>query len=83
MGLDIGILAPYAGVIVIALAVIITVLVIVQSKGNDLSGFLGGESSNTFRTKRGIEATIHRITIYTSAAFFLLTVIAFIAWGQV
>lgn len=76
-------LAPYLGIIEIILAVVMTVLVLMQSKGSDLGGFLGGsgDSGGSFRTRRGIEATIHRITIICAVLFFVNTVLAFLAWG--
>ena len=59
------------------------VLVLLQVKGSDLGGFLGGGSdlSGGVRTRRGVEATLHRLTIATSVAFFICTVLAFLAWG--
>lgn len=81
MGLNLQPFAPYLGAITIIVAIVITVLVVLQSKGNDLSGFLGGESGG-FRTKRGLEAVMHRWTIYFGISFFIIVFFAFIAWGQ-
>lgn len=78
--------APYLAVIEIILAIGLTVLVLLQTKGSDLGGFLGGgggDSSGTFRTRRGVEATMHRLTVIVSVLFFVNTFFAFIAWGQV
>lgn len=76
-------LAPYLGVSEIVLAVSLTVLVLLQTKGADLGGFLGGtgDSSGSFRTRRGVEATMHRVTIIGAVLFFVNTVLAFLAWG--
>lgn len=76
-------LAPYLGIIEIILAITLTILVLLQAKGSDLGGFLGGsgDSSGSFRTRRGVEATIHRVTIICAVLFFLNTVLAFLAWG--
>lgn len=76
-------LAPYLGIIEIILAVALTVLVLLQAKGSDLGGFLGGsgDSSGSFRTRRGVEATMHRVTIICAVLFFLNTILAFLAWG--
>ncbi len=79
--MDLQAFAPYLSIAVIILAVVITVLVLLQAKGSDLSGFLGGGDTGGFRTKRGVEASIHRMTIYFSIAFFIITFLAFIAWG--
>jgi len=78
-------LAPYLSVIEIILAVALTVLVLMQTKGSDLGGFLGGGdggSGGSFRTRRGVEATLHRLTIILSILFFANTILAFLAWGQ-
>ena len=78
-------LAPYISIIEIVLAAALTVLVLMQTKGSDLGGFLGGggdSSGGGFRTRRGVEATLHRLTIYTSILFFVCTIVAFLAWGQ-
>jgi protein translocase SecG subunit len=76
--------APYFGVAEIILAIALTVLVLLQTKGSDLGGFLGGggDSSGSFRTRRGVEATMHRVTIYCAILFFVCTVFSFLAWGQ-
>jgi preprotein translocase subunit SecG len=77
-------LAPYLGIIEIILAIVLTVLVLMQTKGSDLGGFLGGgggDSSGTFRTRRGVEATMHRLTIVVAILFFANTVLSFMAWG--
>lgn len=77
-------LAPYFGIAEIILAIALTVLVLLQTKGSDLGGFLGGggDSSGSFRTRRGVEATMHKVTIACSIAFFICTVFSFLAWGQ-
>lgn len=78
-------LAPYLSVAEIILAIALTVLVLLQTKGSDLGGFFGGsgDSSPGFRTRRGVEATMHKVTIYLSILFFIITLFAFVAWGQV
>lgn len=76
-------LAPYFGVAEIILAIVLTVLVLLQTKGADLGGFLGGsgDSGGSFRTRRGVEATMHRVTIICAVVFFINTLLAFLAWG--
>jgi preprotein translocase subunit SecG len=76
--------APYLGIAEIILAVALTVLVLMQTKGSDLGGILGGgsDTGGSFRTRRGVEKTLHYVTIYTSVVFFLVTIFAFLAWGQ-
>lgn len=77
-------LAPYLSIVEIILAVVLTALVLMQTKGSDLGGFLGGgggDYGGGFRTRRGVEATLHRLTIVVSVLFFVNTIIAFLAWG--
>lgn len=76
-------LAPYLSIIEIVLACVLTVLVLLQTKGSDLGGFLGGsgDTSGSFRTRRGVEATMHRLTILVSVVFFVNTILSFLAWG--
>ncbi|RMG96756.1 MAG: preprotein translocase subunit SecG [Chloroflexi bacterium] len=83
--MDLQPLAPYLGVAEIILAVTLTVLVLLQTKGSDLGGFFGGsgDMSGSFRTRRGVEATMYRLTIYCAILFFIVTILAFLAWGQV
>ncbi len=81
--MSISVLAPYLGVSEIVLAVTMTILVLLQTKGSDLGGFLGGsgDTGGSFRTRRGVEATMHWVTIACSVLFFVNTVLAFLAWG--
>ncbi|MCL4868266.1 MAG: preprotein translocase subunit SecG [Anaerolineae bacterium] len=74
-------LAPYLGAIEIVLAIVITILVLLQSKGSDLSALTGG-SGERIGSRRGAEALMHRITIVTSAIFFVNTLFTFVAMGQ-
>lgn len=74
--------APYLSVVEIILAVVLTVLVMLQAKGSDLGGFMGGEAGSGYRTKRGIDASLHRLTIGFAVAFFICTILTFIAVGE-
>lgn len=76
--------APYLGVAEIILAITMTVLVLLQTKGSDLGSFFGGggDAGGGFRTRRGVEQTMHRVTIFTSIVFFVITLLTFLALGQ-
>lgn len=80
--MDLQAFAPYLSVIEIILGVILTTLVVLQSKGGDLGSMMGGDPSGAFRTKRGLEAVLHRYTIYCAIAFFIMTLLTFVALGQ-
>ncbi len=78
--------APYISIIEIILGVALSALVLLQAKGQDLGGFLGGGGggeSGAFRTRRGVEAVLHRLTIIIAVLIFVNTLLAFLAWGQV
>jgi protein translocase SecG subunit len=76
-------LAPFLSVVEIILSVVVIALSVIQSKGSDMSSFMGGGASDSgFRTRRGLEATLHTVTIYFSVAFFVCTLLTFLAWGQ-
>lgn len=69
-------------VVITILSIAIVVLVLVQSKGADLGGFLGGSSDGGVqRTRRGIEAVLYNVTIYVGVAFFVFVLIGFFVWG--
>ncbi len=70
-------------IVIIILAVSMVVLVLVQSKGADLGGFIGGggEGGGVQRTRRGVEAILHQVTIGLSTLFFIFVLVAFFVWG--
>ncbi|MDJ0753706.1 MAG: preprotein translocase subunit SecG [Ardenticatenaceae bacterium] len=82
MALDLQAFAPWLSAIELILSIVLTVLVVLQSRGSDLSSFMGGDSGGSFRTKRGIEAVMHQWTIYLSIVFFIVTLLTFISLGQ-
>lgn len=76
--------APYLSITLIILGVALITLVLMQAKGSDWGGFFGGGGdSGGFRTRRGIEVVLYRLTIIIAVFFFINTLLAFIAWGQV
>ena len=74
--------STWIGLIELILAVIITVLVLLQAKGSDLSAMMGGgDSSSSYRTKRGLEMVLHKWTIWLSVVFFIWALLTFLAVG--
>lgn len=70
------------GIIEVVLAIVVIVLVLMQSKGADLGGFLGGGGGDAqVRTRRGVEALMHRVTIIFMTVFFVNTLFTFYLWG--
>lgn len=75
--------STWFGLIEIVLAVTLIVLVLLQAKGSDLSALMGGaDAGSSYRTKRGLEAILHRWTIYLSIIFFVVTILTFVSIGQ-
>lgn len=54
------------------MAVVLVAIILLQTKGSGLSGFFGGDSSSVYRTRRGFELVIFRVTIGLAVLFFLL-----------
>ena len=57
------------------LAIVLILVVLLQTKGSSMGGIFGGESSSVYRTRRGFERRLFQFTIGLSAAFFLIAVI--------
>lgn len=58
----------------IVVALILIVVILLQNRGTGLSGIFGG-SSAVFRTKRGVEKILFRITIVLAVIFFGLSIV--------
>lgn len=56
-------------VLQIIVALFLMVAILLQNKGAGLGGIFGGDNS-VFRTKRGIEKILFRLTIVLSIIFF-------------
>lgn len=59
------------------LAVLLIIVVLLQQKGGGLGGVFGG-SSNVYSTKRGVDKTLHYITIVLGTLFFGLALVRLI-----
>jgi preprotein translocase subunit SecG len=73
------VLVEFIDFINIAQILISTLLVIVllmQAKGSGVGSALGGGTSSSFRTRRGVEKTLFNITIVLSLVFLIISI-----WG--
>jgi len=61
-------------IIQLVLAILLTVVILLQQKGSGLSGVFGG-SSNIYSTKRGIDKTLHFVTIGIAIVFFAISLV--------
>lgn len=65
---------PTINLIQIVLGVLLIIVILVQQKGAGLGSTFGGELS-MYRTKRGAEKLLFRLTIILSALFILASLI--------
>lgn len=67
-------LSPYLSIVQIIVSLALIALVLLQGKQGGLSGLLGGDSG-VYRTKRGIEKTLHNLTIALTITFFITSLL--------
>ena len=65
----------YLNIALIIISVLLIVSVIMQSKGAGLGGLTGADTGSVFTARRGVERTLHRLTIVLSVVFFVLVLI--------
>lgn len=63
-------------VAVIIVSVVLTLVILLQTKGSSFSGAFGGDTGSIYRTRRGVEKTLYQFTIGISIVFVVLTIIA-------
>lgn len=61
-------------VVQVMLAIFLSVLILLQSKGTGLGSVFGGDGS-VFQTRRGIELTLFKFTIGVAGAFLIISVL--------
>jgi preprotein translocase subunit SecG len=57
------------------LAIVLSAIILLQTKGSGFTGMFGGDSSSVYRTKRGLELRLFQFTIGLSVVFFLIALI--------
>jgi preprotein translocase subunit SecG len=55
-------------------SVVMTVLILLQSKGSSFSGAFGGDAGSINRTRRGVEKTLFQFTIGTAGIYVVLAI---------
>jgi len=58
----------------IILAILLTIVILLQSKGSSFSGAMGGDSGGIYHTRRGLEKTLFQLTIALAVVFVALSV---------
>jgi preprotein translocase subunit SecG len=66
----------YINIAQILVATVLTVVILLQAKGSGIGTALGGGTSGSFRTRRGVEKTLFQLTIILAVVFLIVS-----AWG--
>ncbi len=68
----------YLNIALIIISVLLTLSVILQSKGAGLGGLTGADAGSVFTARRGVERTLFWTTIVLSILFFALVIVVLI-----
>lgn len=58
----------------IIVSLVMTVLILLQSKGSSFSGAFGGDAGSINRTRRGVEKTLFQFTIGAAGVYVVLAI---------
>ena len=67
-------MSPYLNVVQIIVSIALIAIVLLQGKKGGLGGLMGGDSG-VYRTRRGIEKTLHNLTIILTVTFFVTSLL--------
>lgn len=67
-------------IVQIIVSIVIIILVLLQAKGSGLGGIFGGDGG-IYRTRRGVEKSLHQITIGLAVLFFIASIISVVLAG--
>ena len=65
----------YVQIAQIILAVVLIVVLLLQTKGSSFSGAMGGDTGSIYHTRRGLEKTLFQLTIVLAIVFVALSVV--------
>ena len=68
-------MATYLNLAQVVVAVALTVVIMLQTKGAALGGVFGRSDSAVYKTRRGVEKTVFNVTIGLSLAFFVMAML--------
>jgi preprotein translocase subunit SecG len=63
----------YISIAQILVAIILTLVILLQAKGGGIGAALGGGTSGSFRTRRGVEKTLFQLTIVLAIVFLAVS----------
>ncbi len=58
------------------ISVVLVLLILLQTKGSSFSGAFGGDTGSIYRTRRGVEKTLFRMTIGTAGVYLALAIVS-------
>jgi preprotein translocase subunit SecG len=58
----------------ILVATMLMLVILLQAKGSGIGTALGGGTSSSFRTRRGVEKTLFQLTIVLAVVFLLISI---------
>jgi preprotein translocase subunit SecG len=62
--------------VTILVSVVLTLVILLQTKGSSFSGAFGGDAGGINRTRRGVEKTLFQFTIAAAVVFVLLAMVS-------
>ncbi len=62
--------------VTILVSVVLTLVILLQTKGSSFSGAFGGDTGGINRTRRGVEKTLFQFTIGIAVVFVLLAMVS-------
>ena len=68
-------MTTYLNLAQIIIALALTLVIMLQTKGAALGGVFGKSDSAVYKTRRGIEKTIFNVTIGLSFVFFVMAMV--------
>jgi preprotein translocase subunit SecG len=63
----------YLNIAQILVAIMLTLVILLQAKGSGIGTALGGGTSSSFRTRRGVEKTLFQLTIFLAIVFLIIS----------
>lgn len=74
-------MGTYLRIALIVISVVLTALVMLQSRGGGLGSMFGGDGS-VYQTRRGVEKTIYNMTIVFSTVFLAISLFTVMFGGN-
>lgn len=63
----------YISIAQILVSILLTLVILLQAKGGGIGAALGGGTSGSFRTRRGVEKTLFQLTIVLAIVFLAVS----------